>query len=307
MLLMIKEEFDFYDMEDYLYAQIDLLIAGNPCKEERSSFFTHLWEEKKKDVLLLELENKETVSCVFISNGITSSKRIIDLCVGLPRLLKSVNISNKNILLDMSSLGHVLIMFLTKQLLTKVKPKLLFASYIRPEKYINESYDVGFDLSQQIGVVDAVPSFTKREASNQTLCCFLGFEGVRLKGVLEAVNEFDKIIPIVAFPSGMPQWYTVTMWNSMDTLQSEGKNLSVYKCFSESVFEAYELLDNTISQDETVVLAPLGTRPHSMACAIFACMHEVTRILYDFVVESNPRATGISNITIYHLSSFIKP
>ena len=125
---MIKEEFDFYDMEDYLYAQIDLLIAGNPCKEERSSFFTHLWEEKKKDVLLLELENKETVSCVFISNGITSSKRIIDLCVGLPRLLKSVNISNKNILLDMSSLGHVLIMFLT--ILFKVAQVFLNQSII---------------------------------------------------------------------------------------------------------------------------------------------------------------------------------
>ena len=127
-----------------------------------------------------------------------------------------------------------------------------------------------------------------------------------MNGILEAVHSFEKLIPIVAFPSGTPQWYNVTMWNSMDILQSEGKNLSVYKCFSESVFEAVNLLNHIIAQDETVVLAPLGTRPHSMACAIFACHHEATRILYDFVVESDHRAIGIADITIYHLSSFIK-
>ena len=120
------------------------------------------------------------------------------------------------------------------------------------------------------------------------------------------MHSFEKLIPIVAFPSGTPQWYNVTMWNSMDILQSEGKNLSVHKCYSESIFEAVSLLNRIIAQDETVVLAPLGTRPHSMACAIFACHHEATRILYDFVVESNHRAIGVADITIYHLSSFIK-
>ena len=204
-----------------------------------------------------------------------------------------------------SSLDNVLIMFLTKQLLTKVTPKLFFASYIRPEKYILESGNIGFELSQKIGAIEAVPGFAKRETDNQILCAFLGFEGVRLKGVLEAVHSFEKLIPIAAFPSGTPQWFNVTMWNSMDILQSEGKPLSVYKCYSESVFEAVEVLKKTISQDESVVLVPLGTRPHSMACAIFACLHETSRIIYDFVIENEHRAIGISDITIYHLTSFI--
>lgn len=241
-----------------------------------------------------------------ICNKVIACEKNLDLCVGLPRLLKNINISNKNILLDMSSLDNVLIMFLTKQLLTKVNPNSFFASYIRPKKYSSESGNVGYNLCQQIGAVDAVPGFTKRETNNQTLCAFLGFEGVRLKGVLETVQSFEKLIPIVAFPSGTPQWYNVTMWNIMDILQSEGKNLSMHKCGSESVFEAVDLLNNIIAQDETVILAPLGTRPHSMACAIYACLHEATRILYDFVVESEHRAIDISDITIYHLSSFIK-
>ena len=303
---MIKEEYAFSHIESYLFENIDLLIAGFPTSEERSCYFSNLWISKNKSVLFLGLEKNGSVTYHLVENGSICKKSNCDLCVGLPRLLKCIGISNNNVLLDMSSLDNVLIMFLTKQLLTKVLPNSFFASYIRPQNYISESANVGYELCQQIGAVDAVPGFTKRESENQTLCAFLGFEGVRLKGVLETVHGFEKLVPIVAFPSGLPQWYNVTMWNSMDVLQSEGKNLSVCKCYSESVFEAVDLLNNTIAQDETVVLAPLGTRPHSMACAIFACQHEATRILYDFVVENDHRAIGISDITIYHLSSFIR-
>lgn len=303
---MIKEEYSFQHIENYLYDNIDLLIAGLPNAEERSEFFSELWKSKNKDILFLALEDNKTVEFKLVCNNTIKMDLKCDLCVGLPRLLKQIGVIDKNVLLDMSSLNNVLIMFITKQLLSKVTPNSFFASYIRPQKYISDSGNIGFELCQQIGAVDTVPGFTKRESENQTLCTFLGFEGVRLKGILETVHSFEKLIPIVAFPSGAPQWYNVTMWNSMDILQSEGKNLSVYKCYSESIFEAYNLLNNIIAQDETVVLAPLGTRPHSMACAIYACHHEATRIIYDFVTESDHRAIGIADITIYHLSSFIK-
>ena len=92
----------------------------------------------------------------------------------------------------------------------------------------------------------------------------------------------------------------------MDMLQSEARDVAIHKCFSEGIFSAVNLLESTISQDEKIVLAPLGTRPHSMACAIFACRRQNARIIYDFVIENENRAVGISNITIYHLSSFIK-
>ena len=303
---MIKEEFSFSDMKDYLYDEINLLIAGYPKTEERSRFFYETWSKKGKDILLIKMDDNEKVTYKLIVNKEAGPERCLDLCIGIPKLLQHIGVSEKNVLMDISSLSNVLIMFLTKQLLTKVMPKLFFASYIRPEKYIPESGNIGFELSQQIGAVEAVPGFAKRESANQTLCAFIGFEGVRLKRILETVHSFDKLIPIVAFPSGAPQWFNVTMWNSMDILQSEGKNLSVRKCYSESIFEAVDVLEKSISQDETVVLAPLGTRPHSMACAIFACLHDATRIIYDFVIENERRAIGISEITVYHLSSFIK-
>lgn len=302
---MIKEEYNFSDIDDYLYNNIDILIAGFPGCEERSKFFSDLWNKKNKEILYLKVDGSEKVILRYLKKDGTEINDQCDLCVELQTRLRFLGVSEKNVLLDISSLDNVLIMFLTKQLLTKVIPKLLFASYIRPQKYSSESENMGYKLCQQIGAINAVPGFAKREAEKQTLCAFLGFEGVRLKGILETVQGFDKLIPIVAFPSGSPQWYNITMWNIMDVLQSEGKNTSVYKCYSESIFDAVKLLEKTITSDETVILAPLGTRPHSLACAIFACKHKRTRILYDFVVENDDRAIGIAEIKIYHLSSFI--
>lgn len=303
---MVKEEYKFCDITTFLDEKTDLLIAGFPNTEERSKFFCDKWIVAKKDILLLARIRNEELRFKFLKSGAVDCEGTIDLCMGTSRLLKKLNVDEKNVLVDISSLDNVLIMFITKQLLTEVTPRSLFASYIRPEKYLSQSGTVGFELSNQIHAVEAVPGFAKRETENQTLCAFLGFEGVRLKGVLETVHSIDKLIPIVAFPSGAPEWYNVTMLNSMDMLQSADKNLSVYKCFSESIFDAVELLEDCIPQEDTVVLAPLGTRPHSMACAIFACQHKATRIIYDFVVENEGRAKGVSDITIYHLSSFIK-
>ena len=303
---MISEEYSYSDIKEYLYDNIDLLITGESNSEERNHYFFDEWYRLGKNILTLRLEDSGYVLCSYIQERNIVGKRREELCVGIPRFLRGFDISNKRVLLDLSGLSHVLIMFLTKQLLKYLSPQLLFAAYIRPNDYNVESDDIGYQLSQRIGAVSAVPGFSKRESERQTLCAFLGFEGVRLKGVLETVNTFSKLIPIVAFPSGNPHWYNITMLNSMNILQSEGKNLSVYKCYSESVFEAIDLLNKTIPKEESVVLAPLGTRPHSMACAIFSCLNTSARIVYDFAVENEHRAIGVSDITIYHLSSFIQ-
>ncbi|WP_312943158.1 hypothetical protein [Oscillibacter sp.] len=303
---MIREEYVFEDVAEYLYENNELLIAGISREDERSHFFLNEWSIRKKDILLVDRRPGEQLYYKFVKNNQVIGENVVDFCIATPRLLRNLRVEEKNVLLDMSSLDHVLIMFLTKQLLTQVVPRALFATYIRPERYNKQYGDIEFSLSSQVLAVEAASGFTKRESTKQTLCSFLGFEGIRLKGVLESVHNVEKFIPIVAFPSGCPQWYNTTMWNSMDTLQSECKDSAVRKCFSESVFEAVELLRDNITPEEKVVLAPLGTRPHSMACAIFACEHPSTRIVYDYVVEHNHRAIGISDITVYHLSTFLK-
>ena len=303
--MIIREEYIFEDIADYLFNSNELLIAGMPNPEERSRFFFNTWNNRGKSILLLQRVADGKMFYQLYHGKNVVQQNTIDLCIATSRLLHYLKVDEKNILLDMSSLDHVLIMFLTKQLITQVVPKTLFAAYICPDRYCQQSGNIGFSLCNQVLAVNSVPGFTKRESEKQTLCSFLGFEGIRLKSILESVYNIDKFIPVVAFPSGAPQWYNVTMWNSMDTLQSENRNYAIRKCFSDSIFDAVSLLKQNILPDEKVVLAPLGTRAHSMACAIFACNHSNTRIIYDYVIESPHRTAGIANIKIYHLSTFL--
>ncbi len=302
---MLKEEYSFNDISEFLFAKINLLICGFPKDEERSHFIPHQWLERKFDVLMLRSIENNRFFFNYIKKGTLQSGGDGDICNQLPRILKDLDVDKKNILLDLSSLDHVLIMFLTKKLITYTVPSMLFASYTRPVRYLAQNGDIGFSLCDHVQEFDSVPGFARRAGTHQTVCTFLGFEGARLKKVFESVRDIDKFIPIVAFPSGAPQWFNVTMWNCMDVLQSEGGDYALYKCFSESIFDAVNIMRNNINTDENVVLVPLGTRPHSLACAIFASQHRNTRIIFDNVIERNRRAEGVAYTSVYHLTSFL--
>lgn len=302
---MIHEEYDFKDLSNFLYDHNELLIAGMPRIEERTCFMTDLWNKRGKDILFFEILANNRLHYKFRDN----EDGTIDISTELTGLLRHFKVYEKNIMIDLSSLDHILIMVITKQLLTKVVPKLLFASYIRPKKYSNRNKnntnDKSFALCTQTSTVMAVPCFAKREKLKQTLCAFIGFEGIRLKKVLESEHNIECFLPIVAFPSGEPQWYNVTMLNNMDVIKSEIKQSAIRKCPSESIYEAINILENNTFPEDNIILAPLGTRPHSMACAIFACRHSNVGIHYDYAKEMENRTEGISKVIIYHLTHFL--
>lgn len=303
---MIKEEYSFDRIKDYLLNNIDLLIVGSPTSEERSRFFYDLWKSEKKDILILEKNNDEKINCSYCCNEKYDSpfQYKYNICRGLNHLFSNdINIASKNILVDLSSLDHVTIMVLTKVLITTAKPKSLFASYIRPKKY--EISKSELPLSDNIGDVACIPTFVRRETDNQTLCAFIGFEGLRLKNLVESTFNVAKFRPIIAFPSGTIEWYNTTMWNNMDVLKSYSDDMTIHKCLSESIFGTIKLLENVLKDDKNVIIAPLGTRPHSMATAIYASKNNNVRIVYDFVEEKENRSVGIDYINIYHLSSFL--
>ena len=304
---MIREEYDYSDVSDYLIKSKSLLIAGYPTKEERSCYLSEIWKKANLSIIFLKRCDNGigNVECEYVTNGSLQSV-IVDLRTELVGLLRYIGIESQNVLLDLSSLDNILIMFLAKQLISEIIPKSFFAAYIRPNKYVQQSGTIGYALCDQVSSVKAVPGFAKRISDKQSLYAFLGFDGIRLKNILETENDIEKFVPIIPFPAGIPQWYNVTMWNSMDVLQSYSEEVAIRKCFSDSVFEAIELLEREIQNNKPVVLVPLGTRPHSLACAIFAANNKDTKIIYDYITEHEHRAIGVEKITIYHLSAFLK-
>lgn len=304
---MVREEFEYEKVSGYLHENIDLLIAGNAKKDERSTFFINEWERYKKPYLLIDFNEEDSfASYTLIKVDGTVCSADGDITISLMRVLHYISMQDKNILVDITSLHHIVIMYLTKILIKQERPKSLFAVYIRPQKYNGQNEEFKDTLTKKILGVRSVPGFAKREREKQKLYSFIGFEGIRLTSIIENLNDIEKVVPIVAFPTGNPHWFNITMWNSRDILDNNEIDFTIQKCFSESVFEAVQLLRDIVPVSEHVVLAPLGTRPHSMAAAIFASQNNDVRIVHDYAIEAEERTTGISDIIVYHLSPFIE-
>ena len=109
---MIREEFSFYDIADYLYKNNDLLIVGAASEDERSHYLFKEWNARGKDILVAKRVQDEKLHYSLWQKKSEVCSGCIDLCMGTPKLLQYLNVAQKSVLLDMSSLDHVLIMFL---------------------------------------------------------------------------------------------------------------------------------------------------------------------------------------------------
>ena len=304
---MISEEYAYKDVQTYLKDNIDVLITGGFYKDERSTFFDVDWKEwDKTKIQICFVEATNYIICKRYEKNICVFEDAGDVTLFLPRFLSALKLQTKNVLVDITGLHHVIIMILSKVLIRQEKPKAFFAAYVRPQRYMGQNEDFSKTLTSKILGVRAVPGFIKREKGNQLLYSFVGFEGIRLSNVVENLNGVEKVIPIVAFPVGSPHWFNIAMWNSRDLLGDTDVDFTIQKCFSESVFEAVQLLKDIVPKTENIVLAPLGTRPHSMAAAIFACQNSNVRLVHDYAIEAENRTEGISDVIVYHLSAFVE-
>ncbi len=301
---MIREEYNYHELSDYMHTNIDFLIAGFPKEqEERSCFFIKEWRRSNKNYMLIDYIDDRCFDVELYYGNVNNKIQ----CDDISYLLKELKINKMNVLLDITSLNHVLIVLLSKFLTIEVVPNTLFASYIRPKSYIAESGLIDDELSEKVLEVKPFPRFAKRAVADEILCAFIGFEANRLKKILELPNDFSKIIAVITASVGKPHWSNTAMFNSVEVIESQSVDVTISKCFAESVFEAYDILESNRSYAAQQVIVPLGTRPHTLACGLYASKnHKNTRIIYDFAVESAPRTIGISHITIYNLSAFLQ-
>ena len=220
-------------------------------------------------------------SISYTVGGTTTTKRA--QFSNVPQVLESMpGISFKNILVDITSLQHSVIMFMMNTLLTKIRVARLFLSYVKPLEYLN------------------------RNKSNEVIVPFLGFDGDRLNNILEGM-DYDEVCPIIGFPSDNPYWQFESLRNCMLVLKHTASEQKIRKCKANSVFDALQTLDGILSDhpSRSFVLIPLGTRPHSAACAIFASRYQNVRIIYDYAQESPVCTHGVRSATIYNVSQYL--
>lgn len=309
---MFQDKYDLSEIKNFIQTDIDIILRGSR-NDERSNYLKDSITEFKGTFVSMEVDH----GCEYLdikmenaSNGDIQSINKKALLPGVRSFLKDMEIEQKNVVLDITGMHHVIMFILTKVLLTETNPRLLFASYTEPENYIREQSDFSdFVLSENFMDMKAVPGFSKYDRGNdRILVPLLGFEGHRLISLLEDTQQIPKkIIPIVGFPSYSPGWKSIT-------IGSNGRALTTYDCFGQihtceaaSPYRAYKLLQSIskLNEGDELLVAPLGTRPHALGAAIYACLSNSCTLVYDFPIEKMQRSVGCSKSYIYNLSRFI--
>lgn len=287
---MIPEEYPFELMTDYLNANVGVLITG---------FTDGLDKSHRKMYVPSRICVPKTI--MFTVANIDQS--IFSLKAGDEEVsvqFKDVtNILRKHIsrddfvLMDITSLDHTSIMTLTRSLFF-LNPRILFASYVLPKQYSKELGSYAFSSP---GSFREVKGFISHKPHDK-LYAFIGFEAVRLGPI---IDNYSDISCVIGFPSENPRWKSEALVHIVCDLGID----TIAKTDSHSVFHTLDFLEKELeAYPEGFDLAPLGTRPHTLACAIFAYCNSKCSLIYDRPVEKSYYSEKGAAI-IYNLSNLI--
>jgi hypothetical protein len=310
-----------HNTSGYFSTQFNLLICGlRDAKgaDVRCNYIKDTLSGYRGKTFYLETdEMAESFGFVIKNEGgnIIDKQEGLHLIPDLRRFLKINKVENCSVCIDITCLQQPILFLLVKLLLTESKPRRLFAAYTEPKKYKKVQHlateDEEFELYERIvGCNYSVPGFAKinREAEELLVAPF-GFERQRLISIYESVEPRGGLIPILGFPSFVPGWNLTALYMNYKVLSDSGAEQQIRFCEASSPFGLYDLLKEIFKIYSTryrILLAPLGTRPHSLGAALFATKNQSCHLIYDFPVEKMYRSEDVLKADIYHLTSFIE-
>lgn len=191
----------------------------------------------------------------------------------------------------------------------------VLAVYVEPAIYSRSDAPIEgqfYDLSEKITAISPLPGFAVLTPySEQTLFIpLLGFEGTRLKFIIEQIQpDNDNIVPVVGLPGFKPWYVFETLRGNKASLIETGAWKSIYYVPGDCPFSCYYLLENVHKKfsDQHIKIAPIGTKPHALAAVMFSLNYPQIEIVYDHPVRKLGRTDGTSKLHVYHVSSIVKP
>lgn len=220
-----------------------------------------------------------------------------------------------SVVLETTSLGFVEVLLLLKAA-KAAGLKSVDCIYVEPyeytrDRYLNSSWTREYSLSEsrQLEAVRGFNTPSDLPRNDARLIAFLGYESSRLAGACEqnAAIVGWKRYAIFGVPGYAPGWEMNAMANNIDTLVQREFD-SVRYCAASSVSGAYDLLkvvhhEGRVDQPHTVV-APFGTKPHGIACALFLVTHasyQASSLIYDHPGRLKGRSSNIRRWHTYRV------
>ncbi|EGG34824.1 hypothetical protein [Paenibacillus sp. HGF5] len=221
-----------------------------------------------------------------------------------------------NIVLDMTSIPTEVLFLLMKSFHDENFDDFSIV-YVQPDEYLKQEQDIGlmseFQLSEEHSPISAIPGFLRlpEEEKEPLLVVFIGFEGGRFQELFEHIvtdGPVD-IIPILPMPSFTAGWHMVGIYQNLQTLKTADILTEIRRVTAWDPFHALSLLDKHYElrqESNQIIVAPLGTKPHTLATVLFAIKHSNVRIMYDHPRVSGNRSKGIGKIRGYTMKIYLK-
>lgn len=214
-------------------------------------------------------------------------------------------VKGRSVVVDITTLPHPLFLALVHQLAVAA-PSRVYCTYAEPADYarVTDGNEFVPDLTAGFGTLRVLPSLVQEPAEGEILLIgFLGFEGDRLKSLLENEQSVRQLVPVLPFPAYRAGWHLRTMRENFSALHDQNY-LPFRPISASSPFEARNAVLEIAQQnaDKAVKVALLGTRPHALGALLARLANDKIHLVYDHPIEKSQRSLGLSHIHVYDIS-----
>ncbi len=217
------------------------------------------------------------------------------------------------IYIDMTGLTHpVWAALLRSAVLAELE--VLFV-YVEPDKYTRSNAPVDgqiYDLSARVNGVSPLAGFavlSTQTADKYIFVPLLGFEGTRLRFLLEQVQPgSEQIFPVLGSP-GFKPWYVFESYlGNRNALSETSAWQSIRSAAGNCPFSChYVLMDLHQSNPDAILkIALIGTKPHALGAVLFSLVSGCqTELVYDHPMRKHGRTEGTDRLLVYHVSAIV--
>ncbi len=275
----------------------DICFIGNACDERGTAIKNYLSPRCGKiHSVIYEPANGGSL---FIDQIASTSRHIQMKIQGVA-----------TVLVESTTLGVVEILLILRQLI-EIPDIELELIYLEPREYVepkiknllnSREFSLG-NNNQYAGIKQF--SIDLQFYSSGDAVFLLGFEGARLAQALEqnSLSGWRKhaVFGIPSFEAG---WEMNAFANNINQLTSE-KFTSIRYSGASSILDTLmqlEEIHNAKNNDDPTIIIPIGTKPMSIAAAIFLCMqsrYQSSGILFDHPVKNEQRTIEIRCCHLY--------
>lgn len=215
------------------------------------------------------------------------------------------------IYLDITGLTHSVWAGILK---AAISAKLeVLAVYVEPDMYSRSSAPVEgqiYDLSASIQGISPLPGFatlSSRNSEKFTFIPLLGFEGPRLRYIVEQIQPgYENITPIVGSPGFKPWYVFETYIGNKGALTETEAWQAVRYAPANCPFSCFYLLEEIAvdSVGRSLKIALIGTKPHALGAVLFTLSNSIpVELVHDHPIRKAGRTGGTARLLVYHVSA----